>query len=60
MAKVVSLFGEGVERPALRLSPNTILSSTLCSASIFKLTMGAQQQCLSESVAFVGLLIGEI
>lgn len=60
LAKVVSLFGEGAGCPVLRLFPSIILCSTLCCASILKLTVGAQQQRLSETVAFVGLLIGEI
>lgn len=45
--------------PELRLYPH-IIPSTPCNASVLKLTMGASTQRLSKTVAFAGLIIGQI
>lgn len=45
--------------PELRLYPY-ITPSTPCCASVLKLTMGASKQCLSKTVSFAGLIIGQI
>lgn len=46
--------------PTHRLFSYIIPSSTLCCASVLKVTMGALKWHLSKTVAFAGLIIGKI